>query len=118
MTSLGHLNVQVRDAANFSIDAKTGKLTSTTAIAAATYSFDVVYTNRAGTAHTEEITMIASAASEATLADIKVESTANATHAIETLDKALKKFPLPRRSLVRSRTGLRIILTTYQRVQC
>jgi flagellin len=66
-------------------------LTSTTAIAAATYSFDVVYTNRAGTAHTEEITMIASAASEATLADIKVESTANATHAIETLDKALEE---------------------------
>ena len=76
--SLGHLKYQAGDAANFSIDAKTGKLTSTTAIAAATYSFDVVYTNRAGTAHTEEITMIASAASEATLADIKVETTANA----------------------------------------
>ena len=89
--SLGTFKVSGGDAANFSIDAKTGKLTSTTAIAAATYSFDVVYTNRAGTAHTEEITMIASAASEATLADIKVESTANATHAIETLDKALEE---------------------------
>ena len=91
--SLGSFRVSGTDASDFSIDAKTGKLTSTTAMPAATYSFSVIYTPRTGAAdaHTEVITLIASAASEATLADIKVESTANATHAIETLDKALEE---------------------------
>jgi len=89
--SLGSFTVTGTHKANFSIDAKTGKLTSTTAMAAQTYSFSVVYTPRTGSAHTEVISLIASAASEATLADIKVETTANATHAIESLDKALEE---------------------------
>ncbi|XDZ63024.1 flagellin [Alphaproteobacteria bacterium LSUCC0396] len=89
--SLGTFKVSGGTAANFSIDAKTGKLTSTTAMAANTYTFNVVYTPRTGSAHTEQISLIASAASEATLADIKVETTANATHAIESLDKALEE---------------------------
>jgi len=89
--SLGSFTVTGTDKADFSIDAKTGKLTSTTAMPAATYTFNVVYTPRTGSAHTEQISLIASAASEATLADIKVETTANATHAIESLDKALEE---------------------------
>ncbi|NBT43101.1 MAG: flagellin, partial [Alphaproteobacteria bacterium] len=50
--SLGAFKVSGGNAANFSIDAKTGKLTSTTAMAATTYTFNVVYTPRTGTAHT------------------------------------------------------------------
>jgi len=91
--SLGVFTKTGADAAKFDIDAKTGKLTSNTAMAAATYAVNVVYTPRTGngSAHTEAITLIASAAAEANLSQIKVESSAKATHAIETLDKALEE---------------------------
>jgi flagellin len=89
--SLGVFTITGTHAANFSQDAKTGKLTSITALAAATYDFNVVYTNRAAVAHTEGIDLIVSAATEANLSQIKVETTANASHAIESLDKALEE---------------------------
>ena len=101
--SLGVFTVTGADAGNFSINAKTGKLTSTAAMSAsadantASTSADalnVVYTPRSSSglsAHTEAIELHVTAATEKTLADIKVETTAEATHAIETLDKALEE---------------------------
>jgi flagellin len=89
--SLGVFTKSGTDHTDFSLDAKTGKLVSITAVPAATYAVTVTYTPRTGSAHNEVITLIASAAAEANLSQIKVETTANATHAIETLDKALEE---------------------------
>jgi flagellin len=101
--SLGVFTVTGADAGNFSIDAKTGKLTSTAALTAsadvntASVSADalnVVYTPRTSSglsAHTEAIFVHVTAATEKSLSDIKVETTAGATHAVETLDKALEE---------------------------
>ena len=101
--SLGVFTLTGVDAGNFSIDAKTGKVTSTAALTASadvnTASVDadalnVVYTPRTSSglsAHTEAIFLHVTAATEKTLSDIKVETSANATHAIETLDKALEE---------------------------
>jgi flagellin len=88
--SLGVFTKGAANAANFDIDSKTGKLTSNTAITAAN-TVSVIYTNRAGTAHTETITLTPTAAAEDNLSQIEVETTAKATHAIETLDKALEE---------------------------
>jgi len=55
------------------------------------WSFNVVYTNRDGDAHTETINVTISEAAAQQLDDIKVESQAEATRAIETLDKALEE---------------------------
>jgi flagellin len=101
--SLGVFTVTGADAGNFSIDSKTGKLTSTAALTAsadvntASVSADalnVVYTPRPSSglsAHTEAIFVHVTAATEKSLSDIKVETTAGATHAVETLDKALEE---------------------------
>jgi flagellin len=89
--SLGVFTTGDTDAAKFSVDSKTGKLTSITAMAAGADSVFVIYTDRAGTAHTEIITLNITAATEQNLSQIQVETTANATHAIETLDKALEE---------------------------
>jgi flagellin len=88
--SLGVFTKGAANAANFDIDSKTGKLTSNTAITADN-TVSVIYTNRAGTAHTETITLTPTAAAEDNLSQIEVETTAKATHAIETLDKALEE---------------------------
>jgi len=55
------------------------------------WSFNVVYTNRDGDAHTETINVTISEAAAQQLDDIKVESQAEATRAVETLDKALEE---------------------------
>ena len=101
--SLGVFTITGADAASFDIDAKTGKLTSKVAMSAsadantASTSADavnVVYTPRTSSglsAHTEKVFLHVTAATEKTLADIKVETTAEATHSIETLDKALEE---------------------------
>jgi flagellin len=89
--SLGVFTTGDTDAAKFSVDSKTGKLTSITAMAAGADSVFVIYTDRAGTAHTEIITLNITAATEENLSQIQVETTAEATHAIETLDKALEE---------------------------
>ena len=101
--SLGVFTLTGGDAGNFSIDAKTGKVTSTAAMVAsadantASTSADalnVVYTPRTSSglsAHTEAIFVHVTAATEKTLSDIEVETSAKATHAIETLDKALEE---------------------------
>ena len=89
--SLGVFTKGLANAGDFTIDAKTGKLTSSTAMAASTKTVSVIYTPRVGAAFTETLTLIVSAAAETNLATIKVETTANATHAIESLDKALEE---------------------------
>jgi len=62
------------------------------AAAAANFrSFNVIYTARDGTTHTETLNIALSAAAETQLDDIKVESQAEATRAVETLDKALEQ---------------------------
>jgi len=96
--SLGTFTHAGADSAKFDVDSKTGKLTSKAAITAtgsansnATYIVNVVYTDRNQVAHTEIINLATTAATEKTLSQIKVESQAEATHAIETLDKALEE---------------------------
>jgi len=89
---------------NFTIDAKTGKMTSVGTLAAGTYQMEVHYNNRAvpavaTPAHTEVITFIVTAAvDDATntltgtqLDDIQVETAAESSRAVETLDKALEE---------------------------
>ena len=90
--SLGVFTKAGTDHAKFSIDSKTGKLTSITAMAAGADSVNVIYTDREGTAHTEKITLTITAATEKNLSEIQVETTAEATYAIETLDKALEEL--------------------------
>ena len=84
----------------FTIDAKTGKLTSTEAVASAgstsgnsNYQLSVKYTPRGTGATVEEfrITLHVDAATASTLSGIKVETSALASHAVETLDKALEE---------------------------
>ena len=89
--SLGVFTKGGAQASKFDIDSKTGKLTSNTAMAAGSNAVNVIYTPRTGSAHTETITLVVTAATEDNLSQIEVETTAKATHAIETLDKALEE---------------------------
>jgi flagellin len=96
--SLGVFSTTGADAAKFDLDVKTGKITSNAALTATgsaggdnAYIVNVVYTDRDSTAHTEAITMTLTADAEDTLSDIEVETSAKATHAVETLDKALEE---------------------------
>ena len=89
--SLGVFTKGGANASKFDIDSKTGKLTSNTAMAAGANTVTCVYTPRTGSAHTETITLVVTAATEKNLSEIEVETTAKATHAIETLDKALEE---------------------------
>ena len=89
--SLGVFTKSGAQASKFDIDSKTGKLTSNTAMAAGSNAVNVIYTPRTGSAHTEAITLVVTAATEDNLSQIEVETTAKATHAIETLDKALEE---------------------------
>ena len=86
----------------FTIDSKTGKLTSSSGLTTTTdsggsgdseHQIAIKYTPR-GTGATEEkfvITMEVIAPVASTLSGIKVETTVEASHAIETLDKALEE---------------------------
>jgi flagellin len=88
------------DNGKFTIDAKTGVLTASQALTTSTsasgnsdHQIAVKYTPR-GTGATDQlflITLDIDAPTASTLATIKVESTATASHAIETLDKALEE---------------------------
>ena len=101
---------------HFSIDAKTGLITSDAAInydsglygsnaadqnlntingentkANGQFEIEATYTNRAGSVHTEKILLNIINKSNTELDDIKVETTADAGRAIETLDLALEE---------------------------
>ena len=113
-TSAGADTSFATDHAKFEVDAKTGKVTlkagqdidyvppasgtdahSLTAAIANNYSFVVDYHTRAdagGTAsHSEFINLVVTQATESALSAIEVESSAKATRAVETLDKALEE---------------------------
>ena len=108
------------DNADFDLDAKTGKLTSKAAIVAGTggvsttradtpvgldlatagtpaslatsqFHVEVTYTQRDGTTHVENLELNIMDKTESALSDIEVETTAKATRAIETLNKALEE---------------------------
>ena len=92
LDSLGVFTRTLADGtAKFDIDSKTGKMTSNTAMAVGADSFNVIYTDRDNNVHTEKITLNIVAATEKNLSEIQVETTAEASHAIETLDKALEE---------------------------
>jgi flagellin len=83
--------------ANYDLDTKTGRLTSKAAVAAAAAAaITIRYTPRtvngvAGTAHNFTINLTVGAATASNLSGIKVETSINAGHAVETLDKALEE---------------------------
>ena len=96
------------DNADFNLDTKTGKLTSTAAIVSGTggsanspsdtpggavtnglFRIEVTYTKRDNTTHVEQLEISVKDKSETSLDDLSVETTANAGRAVETLDKAL-----------------------------
>jgi flagellin len=108
------------DNADFDLDAKTGVLTSKAAIvsgaggaatsradtpvgldlatagtpasvATSLFQVEVTYTQRDGTAHVENLSLNIMDKTETDLADIEVETSAKATRAIETLNKALEE---------------------------
>ena len=108
------------DNADFDLDAKTGVLTSKAAIVSGTggaatsradtsvgldlatagtpasvatslFQVEVTYTQRDGTAHVENLSLNIMDKTETDLADIEVETSAKATRAIETLNKALEE---------------------------
>ena len=113
-TSAGADTSYATDHAKFEVDAKTGKVTlkagedidynapsdttdakSLVAAIANNYSFVVDYHTRAdagGTAsHSEFINLVVTKATQTQLDDIQVETSAESTRAIETLDKALEE---------------------------
>ncbi len=93
----------------FDLDTKTGKLTSNQAISVGAKAVWVTYTPRASSglsAHTEKIDLWVVAATEEDLDDVKVETTAEASHAIETLDKALEEVSTAQAKLGASQNRL------------
>jgi flagellin len=96
----GAASLAKADNAKFTIDAKTGVLTASQALTATSsasgnsdHQIAVKYTPR-GTGATDQlflITLDIDAPTASTLATIKVESTASASHAVETLDKSLEE---------------------------
>jgi flagellin len=87
------------DNTKFDINTKTGKLTSNVALASAgsvsgnsDFQLHVQYKPRGGATQEEfAITLDINPATASTLSGIKVETVANASHAVETLDKALEE---------------------------
>ena len=108
------------DNADFDLDAKTGILTSKAAIVSGTggaatsrsdtpvgldlategtassiatsqFQLEVTYTQRDGTAHVENLELNIMDKTETSLSNIEVETSAKATRAVETLDKALEE---------------------------
>jgi flagellin len=85
--------------AMFDIDAKTGEITSNVALSttsgagAALHELGFKYTTRGAspTVHQFQVNLTVGAATASTLSGIEVETTVSATHAIETLDKALEE---------------------------
>jgi len=99
--SLGEFKLSAGGSRNslFTIDAKTGELTSKAAIANTTAhegTITFVYTPRtingvAGQKHSFSISLSVADGQTSSLSGIKVENTVNAGHAIESLDKALEE---------------------------
>jgi flagellin len=107
-TALTYDNATAGDDDFFTVDAKTGVVTSNqaidhtaagsnsdadhlTAAKANNFSFIVRYTDRDSNVHNERINLTIKKASETNLSQIEVETSAKATRAIETLDKSLEE---------------------------
>jgi len=114
--SLGTFSKTTNDAAksadngDFNLDLKTGKLSSASALTSGTggsatshantpggavanglFRVEVTYTKRDGTTHVEQLEISVKDKAESSLDDLKVETTADAGRAVETLDKALEE---------------------------
>jgi flagellin len=93
--SLGEFKLTGTNAALYSLDAKTGTLTSKAAVASsASHSVTVTYDTRSTSGQADHVFTVAigtTAGTASTLSGIKVETSANASHAVETLDKALEE---------------------------
>jgi flagellin len=113
------------DNGDFNLDSKTGKLTSTAAIASGTggsagsvadtpggtiansmFRVEVTYTNRAGSTHVEQLEINVKNKTETSLDDLKIETTADAGRAVETLDKALEEVSTAQAKLGASQNRL------------
>lgn len=109
------------DTAHFSIDAKTGKVTSVGALdreapsgGAGTghvYTFDVEYRIRgvaaeSAASHVEEIALTVTDKGNTQLDDLKIETAADAGRAVETLDKALEEVSTAQAKLGASQNRL------------
>ena len=113
------------DNGDFALDATTGKLTSTAAIESGTggsassvadtpggaiansmFRVEVTYTNRAGSTHVEQLEINVKNKTETSLDDLKVETTADAGRAVETLDKALEEVSTAQAKLGASQNRL------------
>lgn len=113
------------DNGDFNLDSKTGKLTSTAAIASGTggsagsvadtpggtiansmFRVEVTYTNRAGSTHVEQLELNVKNKTETSLDDLKIETTADAGRAVETLDKALEEVSTAQANLGASQNRL------------
>jgi flagellin len=109
------------DTAHFSIDAKTGKVTSVGALdreapsggaaSGHVYTFNVEYRIRgvaAGSAasHVEEIALTVTDKANTQLDDLKIETAADAGRAVETLDKALEEVSTAQAKLGASQNRL------------
>jgi flagellin len=107
-TALTYDNATAGDDDFFTVDAKTGVVTSNqaidytaagsasdadhlTAAKANNFSFIVRYTDRDSNVHNERINLTIKKASETNLSQIEVETSAKATRAVETLNKALEE---------------------------
>jgi len=60
-------------------------------VASSLFQVEVTYTSRDGTTHVENLELNIMDKSETSLSNIEVETTAKATRAVETLDKALEE---------------------------
>ena len=93
--SLGEFKLTGTNASLYSLDAKTGTLTSKAAVAAsASHQVTVTYDTRSTSGQADHVFTVAigtTAGTASTLSGIKVETSANASHAVESLDKALEE---------------------------
>ena len=120
------------DSGDFTVDAKTGKLTSNAAIVSGTggsgnspsdtpgtdgigtaavtngqFQVQVTYTHRDGTTtHVETLQINVKNKTETTLDDLKIETSADAGRAVETLDKALEEVSTAQAKLGASQNRL------------
>ena len=70
------------------------------------FRVEVTYTNRAGSTHVEQLEINVKNKTETSLDDLKVETTADAGRAVETLDKALEEVSTAQAKLGASQNRL------------
>ena len=81
-------------------------------------AFNVVYTDRSSNVHTERINLTVKKATESQLDDIEVETSAKATRAIETLNKALEEVSTAQAKLGAIQNRLTHNIDNFLRDRC